>query len=69
MYRLQYWKNQILTPFAIGGGSYFLLLETRDDFDISAPKESLATAATPAIYVGGGVQFSLGSLSTKAINT
>ena len=69
MYRLQYWENQIFLPFAIGGASYFVLLETRDDFDVTAPKETLAVAATPALYFGGGIQFSLDSLSQKAINT
>ncbi len=69
MYRLQYWKNQIFTPFAIGGASYFVLLETRDDFKFSDPKESLAVAATPALYFGGGIQLSLDSFSRRAINT
>ena len=63
VYRLQYWKNQIFTPFAIGGGSYFGLLEVRDDGN------SFGISATPAIYFGGGVQFLLDSLSRKAINT
>ena len=69
MYRLQYWNNQIFTPFAIGGGSYFVLFETRDDFEFADPKESLAMAATPALYFGGGIQLSLDSFSRKAINT
>ena len=63
VYRLQYWKNQMFTPFAIGGGSYFGLLEVRDDGN------SFGISATPAIYFGGGVQFLLDSLSRKAINT
>ena len=63
VYRLQYWKNQMFTPFAIGGGSYFGLLEIRDDGN------SFGISATPALYVGGGIQFLLNSLSRKAINT
>ena len=63
MYRLQYWENQMFTPFAIGGGSYFGLLEIRDD------SQSFGIGATPAIYFGGGLQFLLDSLSRKAVNT
>ena len=62
MYRLQYWKNQMFTPFAIGGGSYFGLLEVRDD------NQSFGIAATPALYFGGGIQFLLDSLSRSAVN-
>ena len=62
-YRLRYWQRQAFVPFATGGGSYFGLLEIRDDFG------SFGIAATPAIYFGGGIQFLLNSLSTKAVNT
>ena len=63
IYRLRYWQRQFLVPFAVGGGSYFGLMEFRSDF------QRVAFAGTPAFYVGGGVQFLLNSLSKNGLTT
>lgn len=60
MYSLEFWKNQFFVPFGIGGGSYFGLLELRDDFDFG----SIGVAASPSVFFGGGIQLLLDALAS-----
>tara|TARA_B110001454_G_scaffold219200_1_gene251833 strand:+ start:58056 stop:59048 length:993 start_codon:yes stop_codon:yes gene_type:complete len=49
IYRLEFSERQWFAPFVIGGGSYYVLAELRDDG--KAPK----IVGTPAAYAGGGI--------------
>lgn len=60
MYSLEFWRNQFFVPFGIGGGSYFGLLELRDDFDFG----SIGVAASPSVFFGGGIQLLLDALAS-----
>jgi hypothetical protein len=52
-YRFEYKRRQWLVPFIKGGGTYFGLVEARDD------NKSPTLAAAPALGGGGGVHFSI----------
>jgi hypothetical protein len=49
IYRLEFSDRQWFAPFVVGGGSYYVLGELRDDG--KAPK----LVGTPAVYAGGGI--------------
>ena len=53
IYRLEFSDRQWLAPFVVGGMSYYVLGEIRDDG--KAPK----VVGTPAGYAGGGVLFNI----------
>lgn len=53
IYRLEFSDRQWLAPFVVGGMSYYVLGEIRDDG--KAPK----IVGTPAGYAGGGVLFNI----------
>lgn len=53
IYRLEFSDRQWFAPFVVGGGSYYVLGELRDDG--KAPK----IVGTPAAYAGGGVLFNI----------
>lgn len=59
-YRFEYWNGQLFVPFVYGGGTYYGLVESRDDG--KTPK----TAGTSAFGGGGGLLISLSRLDTIA---
>ncbi len=58
--RFQFSPKQWLVPYVSGGGTYFVLVETRDD-----GKET-AAVGSPAAYGAGGFLFNLGAFDKQA---
>ncbi len=56
IYRIEYKRKQWVVPFLVGGGSAYILGETRDD------KSSPHFLVSPTIYGGGGLLFNLTAL-------
>ena len=59
IYRLEFWDKQWIAPFVVGGMSYYVLGEIRDDN--KAPK----FVGTPAGYAGGGALFNITAWSKE----
>jgi len=59
VYRFEFARRQWLAPYVAGGGTYFLLAETRDD-----GRES-KFLGTPAGYGAGGVLFNLSAFDEQ----
>lgn len=60
VYRLNYFSRQWFVPYVKGGGSYFGLVEVRDD------SKSPSVFAAPAVGGGGGVHVSISRLDPKS---
>lgn len=60
VYRLEFVERQWIAPYVSGGGSYAVLIETRDDN--KAPKG----VGTPVLYGGGGLMLNIGALDKEA---
>jgi|GEM_PF-2360734 len=59
IYRMELGNRQWLAPYVSGGGSYYLLVETRND------KSSAKVAHSPSAYGGGGLLLSLSRVDSK----
>jgi len=58
-YRFEYARRQWAVPFVKAGGTYFGMVELRDD------NKSPAFAAAPAVGGGGGIHFSITALDKQ----
>ncbi len=60
VYRLNYFSRQWFVPYVKGGGSYYGLVEMRDD------SKSPSVFAAPAVGGGGGVHVSISRIDPKS---
>lgn len=63
IYRLEFFERQWVAPYVAGGGSYYGLIETRDDD--KAPK----LVGTPAAYGAGGLMINVAALDRETAYT
>ena len=61
-YKLQYWSNQFLVPFAGAGADLFNILEIRDD----GTRPNVLSA--PSFHFGGGILIAIDKLSGSGVN-
>jgi hypothetical protein len=58
-YRLQFSDHQWVVPFVAAGGTYFALIENRDD------SKSFHAVGTPGVYAGGGLMLNISNFNRE----
>lgn len=61
-YKMQYWGNQFLIPFAGAGADIFNILEIRDD----GTRPNALSA--PSFHLGGGIMIAIDKLAGSGVN-